>query len=121
MGPLPRYRGMVSESVPSVRVEFDVAGVIAEASAYADAIIAGDLERARSYLTEPPKSSVCPVLDALPEPITAAEVVSLTVPNSGRSTTITRYSNANGSVLLLAVWVETDHGLMMREQRIAGV
>jgi hypothetical protein len=112
---------MVSESVPSVRVDFDVAGVIAEASAYADAIIGGDLELAGSYLTQAPKTGVCPVLEALPQPITAAEVVSLTVPDSGRSTTITRYSTANRSVLLLAVWIETDQGLRIREQRIAGV
>jgi hypothetical protein len=112
---------MVSDSIPSVRVEFDVAGVIAEASAYADAIIQGDLERAGSYLTRPPTKSVSPVLDAFTEQITAAEVVSLTVPDSGRSTTITRYSSAHRSVLLLAVWIETDQGLMIREQRIAGV
>lgn len=112
---------MVTENAPSVHVEFDVAAVIAEASAYAGAIIAGDLERARTYLTEPPTTSICPVLEALPYPITAAEVVSLTVPDSGRSTTITRYSSAADSVLLLAVWIETDQGLMIREQRLAGV
>lgn len=113
--------GMVSESVPSVRVDFDVAGVIAEASAYAGAIVAGDLERAGSYLTEGPKKRISLLLEALPQPITGAEVVSLTVPDSGRSTTITRYSGAGKTVLLLAVWIETDQGLMIREQRIAGV
>jgi hypothetical protein len=112
---------MVSENVPSVRVDFDVAGVIAEASAYAGAIVAGDLEGAASYLTEGPKKRISLLLEALPHPITGAEVVSLTVPDSGRSTTITRYSGAGKPVLLLAVWIETDQGLMIREQRIAGV
>jgi hypothetical protein len=112
---------MAAESTQSVRVEFDVAGVIAEASAYAGAIVAGDLERASGYLAESPRSSMEPVLKALPEPVLGAEVVSLTVPDSGRSTTITRYSGENESVLVLAVWVESETGLVIRDQRIAGV
>ena len=113
--------GMVSENAPSVRVDFDVAGVIAEASAYTGAIVAGDLQLAATYLTEGPKKRMSPVLEALPQGITGAEVVSLTVPDSGRSTTITRYFGEGDPVLLLAVWVETDQGLMIREQRVAGL
>jgi hypothetical protein len=112
---------MAFEHARSVRVDFDVAAVIAEATAYAGAIVAGDLERASSYLTHGPKARRAPVLQALPDELTGAEVVSLTVPDSGRSTTITRFAGAGDPVLLLAVWVETPQGLMIREQRIAGV
>jgi hypothetical protein len=112
---------MAFEHARSVRVDFDVAAVIAQASAYAAAIVAGDLERASSYLTDGPKARRQPLLQALPDELTGAEVVSLTVPDSGRSTTITRFAGGAEPVLLLAVWVETTQGLMIREQRIAGV
>ena len=104
-----------------MEVHFDVAGVIAEAAAYADAIVAGDIKRAAIYLTENSKAGLDPMLEALPRPIVGAEVVSLTVPDSGRSTTLTRYSGSGDPVLVLAVWVETHEGLMIRDQRIAGV
>jgi hypothetical protein len=112
---------MGHENGQSVKVDFDVAGVIAEAVAYADAIVAGDVRLAETFLAKEPKAGISPVLAALPESITGAEVVSLTLPDSGRSTTLTRYSGEGDPVLVLAIWVETTAGLMIREQRIAGV
>jgi hypothetical protein len=112
---------MAYEEASSMAVHFDVAGVIAEAAAYAAAIVAGDTKRAGVYLLGGSKTAMTAVLDALPSPLVGAEVVSLTVPDSGRSTTLTRYTGGGDSVLVLAVWVETANGLMIRDQRIAGV
>jgi hypothetical protein len=112
---------MAQEDTTSMEVHFDVAGVIAEAAAYAAAIVAGDIERATTYLLDGSTQAMTPVLEAMPRPIIGAEVVSLTVPESGRSTTLTRYSGGGDPVLLLAVWIETAKGLMIRDQRIAGV
>jgi hypothetical protein len=102
-------------------VEFDVAGVIAEAVAYADAIVAGDVRLAETFLVNEPEAGIPPELAALPESVTGAEVVSLTVPDSGRSTTLTRYSGNGEPVLVLAIWVQTAAGMMITEQRVAGV
>jgi hypothetical protein len=112
---------MAYEEASSMAVHFDVAGVIAEAAAYAAAIVAGDTKRAGVYLLEGAKAAMATVLEALPKPVEGAEVVSLTVPDSGRSTTLTRFAGGGDSVLVLAVWVETATGLMIRDQRIAGV
>lgn len=112
---------MAQEDTTSMEVHFDVAGVIAQAAAYAAAIVGGDIERATTYLLSGASEAMTAVLEALPSPVIDAEVVSLTVPDSGRSTTLTRYSGGGDPVLLLAVWVESEQGLMIRDQRIAGV
>jgi hypothetical protein len=112
---------MTLPSQASVAVEFDVASVVAEASAYAALIVAGDIRAAARYLTRGSAADISRILGALPHPISGSEVVSLTVPDSGRSTTITRFTGVGAPILLLAVWVGTGDELKIREQRIAGV
>jgi hypothetical protein len=108
-------------SEPSVEVHFDVAAVIAEASVYGRLIVLGDADAAARFLIDGSVADIAPIVEALPHPLTGCEVVSLTVPNSGRSTTLTRFMGEGKPVLVLAVWIESGDRLGIREQRLAGV
>jgi hypothetical protein len=112
---------MSHQSQPSVAVDFDVAAVITEASAFAGMIVAGDIQGAARSLSSGSVADVSSIVELLPHPLSGSEVVSLTVPDSGRSTTLTRYTGAGDPVLVLAVWIETDDRLAIRDQRVAGV
>lgn len=113
----------------------DVGAVYAYADGFARALLTEDeevsgnllpsaqepsaIEVVASYLGEELRGSLAGLLETLPQPIEAAEVLTV-IPalESGECVSVTRFAGRDEDVLLRAVWIERENEVLMQSAQV---
>jgi 23S rRNA C2498 (ribose-2'-O)-methylase RlmM len=99
----------------------DVGEVMAYADGFGRAVAADKKELISRYVKHEEEKRVSEVLELLPRPIEAAEVLQVELRDSGESISLIRFSGRREEVRLRAVWVgDGDQAILIRAARIFG-
>ncbi len=86
----------------------DTTEVRSEAERHANATVAGDFKTAGASLTETARGQAGGVMKAMPGPLTACEIASLSSEDDGTCVVDIRYTGENGDVTVRSTWGEID-------------
>jgi hypothetical protein len=97
----------------------DVAEVMAYADGFGRAVAAEEEELVSRYVSHEQEAGIVQILEALPRPIQATEVLGVTVLETGESVSVSEFLGQREGVRLRVVWVEdNEQALLISDARI---
>jgi hypothetical protein len=101
-------------------IVFQVAEVMAYAEGFGRAVVHRESEAISLYVNPKDKPSVTKVLEMLPLPVEAAEVIQVQAGEVGEWTSLIRFVGRREQVRLRTEWVQRDEAILIRAAHLFG-
>jgi hypothetical protein len=99
---------------------FQVGEVMAYADGFGRAVVRQEKELIALYVNPGDEVRVSKVLERLPQPIEAAEVLQVELSEAGQWLSLMRFVGRREQVRLRTVWVQKDEAILIRAARLCG-